>query len=98
MRVNVRGLASAAAAAGLLMLSGCAGGGSGQSSSGGSSSGEQKVEVDGSSTVYVLSQAVTEEFEQGNSEADVAVKSSGTGGGFKRFCAGELDITGASRP
>lgn len=56
------------------------------------------VEVDGSSTVYVLSQAVTEDFSDNYSDVEVAVKSSGTGGGFKRFVTGELDITGASRP
>jgi phosphate transport system substrate-binding protein len=56
------------------------------------------VEIDGSSTVYLLSQAVAEEFNAEHSKVTVSVKSSGTGGGFKRFVTGELDITGASRP
>ena len=63
----------------------------------GSSAGA-KVEVDGSSTVFVLSQAVAEEFGAENPDVAVTVKSSGTGGGFKRFVTGELAITGASRP
>lgn len=57
-----------------------------------------EVEVDGSSTVHVLNQAVTEEFKDNYFDVDVSLKSSGTGGGFKRFVTGELDITGASRP
>jgi phosphate transport system substrate-binding protein len=56
------------------------------------------VEADGSSTVYVLSQAVAEEFHADYPNVKVSVKSSGTGGGFKRFVTGDLDITGASRP
>ena len=59
---------------------------------------EGEVELDGSSTVYILSQAVAEEFGLVQPGVDVSVKSSGTGGGFKRFVTGELDISGASRP
>ncbi len=57
-----------------------------------------KVLVDGSSTVFPISEAVGEEFQKLNKSVQVAVASSGTGGGFKKFCLGELDITGASRP
>lgn len=57
-----------------------------------------KVLVDGSSTVFPISEAVGEEFQKLNKQVQVAVASSGTGGGFKKFCHGELDITGASRP
>lgn len=56
------------------------------------------VEIDGSSTVYILSQAVAEDFGADHPDVKVSVKSSGTGGGFKRFVTGELAITGASRP
>lgn len=55
--------------------------------------------VDGSSTVYPITEAVAEEFgidTDGNVRVTVGV--SGTGGGFKRFCAGETDISNASRP
>ncbi len=91
-------------ALGAALLVGCGGdsGVTGGVKSGGNSgaggAGEQRVEIDGSSTVYVLSQAVTEEFDAEIGGVQVSVKSSGTGGGFKRFVAGELDITGASRP
>lgn len=57
------------------------------------------VNVDGSSTVFPITQAVAEECKDaGASELDVAVGTTGTGGGFKRFCAGETDISDASRP
>jgi phosphate transport system substrate-binding protein len=56
------------------------------------------IEIDGSSTVYPISEAVAEEFQRANSGTRVAVGVSGTGGGFKRFCAGETDISNASRP
>ncbi len=55
------------------------------------------VKIDGSSTVFLISQAVAEEMVRAGT-AQVTVGSSGTGGGFKKFCRGELDITGASRP
>jgi phosphate transport system substrate-binding protein len=56
------------------------------------------VKVDGSSTVYPISEAMAEEFQKANSGVQVTVASSGTGGGFKKFCAGETDISNASRP
>lgn len=57
------------------------------------------VRVDGSSTVFPLSEAVAEEFQKAQRGAvRVTVGVSGTGGGFARFCRGELDVTGASRP
>lgn len=60
---------------------------------------EGSVEVDGSSTVYPISEAVAEEFMAANEgSVRVTVGTSGTGGGFKRFCAGETDISNASRP
>lgn len=56
-----------------------------------------KIIVDGSSTVYLISQAVAEEFQKDHKEVKVEVGRSGTGGGFKKFAVGETDITGASR-
>jgi phosphate transport system substrate-binding protein len=56
------------------------------------------VEVDGSSTVFPITEAVAEEFQRMHPGTRVTVGVSGTGGGFKRFCAGETDISDASRP
>jgi phosphate transport system substrate-binding protein len=56
------------------------------------------IEIDGSSTVGPLVQAAAEEFQGTNPDVKVTVGISGTGGGFERFCAGETDISDASRP
>ena len=56
------------------------------------------VTSDGSSTVGPLTQAVAEEFGAVASDVQVSVDTSGTGGGFERFCAGEIDVSNASRP
>ncbi|NJR65516.1 MAG: PstS family phosphate ABC transporter substrate-binding protein [Leptolyngbyaceae cyanobacterium CRU_2_3] len=56
------------------------------------------IKIDGSSTVYPITEAVAEEFQKQNSSARVTVGISGTGGGFKKFCNGEIDISNASRP
>ncbi|MEM6655474.1 MAG: PstS family phosphate ABC transporter substrate-binding protein [Planctomycetota bacterium] len=55
------------------------------------------VMIDGSSTVYPLSEAVAEEFSKANPSVNVTVGFSGTGGGMKKFAAGEIDIADASR-
>lgn len=86
-------------AAALLAFAGVAGCG-GDGGSGGAGAGlSGRIEVDGSSTVYPVSQAVAEEFmrEMGR-DVRVTVSQSGTGGGFQRFCAGETQISDASRP
>ena len=57
-----------------------------------------ELQIDGSSTVAPLSEAAAEGFEEENEGVKVAVGTSGTGGGFKKFCAGETDISDASRP
>jgi len=57
-----------------------------------------QIEIDGSSTVYPLTEAAAEEFGTMNPDVRVTVGVSGTGGGFKRFCSGELAIADASRP
>ena len=59
----------------------------------------QVIKVDGSSTVYPITEAVAEEFQKAKKAAiKVTVGISGTGGGFKKFCRGETDISDASRP
>ncbi|NJK49405.1 PstS family phosphate ABC transporter substrate-binding protein [Candidatus Gracilibacteria bacterium] len=56
------------------------------------------IKVDGSSTVYPITEAVAEDFQATGGGERVTVGLSGTGGGFKKFCAGETDISNASRP
>jgi phosphate transport system substrate-binding protein len=57
------------------------------------------VKIDGSSTVYPITEAVAEEFQKSKKNTvRVTVGISGTGGGFKKFCRGETDISDASRP
>ena len=56
------------------------------------------VAVDGSSTVFPFAQAAAEGFQSENPDAKVTVGESGTGGGFEKFCAGEIDVADASRP
>jgi phosphate transport system substrate-binding protein len=58
----------------------------------------QVVKIDGSSTVYPVTEAVAEEFQKANKGLKVTVGVSGTGGGFKKFCRTETDISNASRP
>jgi phosphate transport system substrate-binding protein len=56
------------------------------------------ITIDGSSTVYPITEAVAEEFQIANPGVQVPTAFSGTGGGFKKFCVGETDINDASRP
>ena len=71
------------------------GSGSGDGSGGGASG---SVAVDGSSTVFPLSDAAAELLNEENPNIKVTVGSAGTGGGFEAFCAGKTDISDASRP
>lgn len=57
-----------------------------------------KITIDGSDTVLPLTKAMAEAFRASNPGAQFAIEFSGTGGGFKKFCAGQLDIADASRP
>jgi phosphate transport system substrate-binding protein len=68
-----------------------AGGGGGQNLSG-------TIKIDGSSTVAPFAQAAQEAFQAENPGVKITVGTSGTGGGFEKFCAGETDISDASRP
>jgi len=61
-------------------------------------SGADTIIIDGSSTVAPITSAVAEEFQSENPNVRVPVGISGTGGGFKKFCVGETDISDASRP
>lgn len=59
----------------------------------------QVIQIDGSSTVFPVTEAVAEEFQKAKKgKMKVTVGISGTGGGFKKFCRGETDISNASRP
>ena len=69
--------------------------GAGGASGGGKLSGT--ITVDGSSTVAPISEAISEEFRKEQSGVNVTVGTSGTGGGFTKFCNGETDISDASR-
>ncbi|MFQ5536288.1 MAG: PstS family phosphate ABC transporter substrate-binding protein [Gemmatimonadota bacterium] len=79
-----------------LALAACGGEKGGESAAGSGLTGQ--VQVDGSSTVFPVTEAVAEEFQIANPGVRVTVGISGTGGGFKRFCAGETDLSDASRP
>jgi phosphate transport system substrate-binding protein len=56
------------------------------------------ITIDGSSTVFPITEAMAEEYQIANPGTKITVGISGTGGGFKKFCAGETDISDASRP
>ncbi|HYG03735.1 MAG TPA: PstS family phosphate ABC transporter substrate-binding protein [Chryseosolibacter sp.] len=57
-----------------------------------------EIKIDGSSTVYPITEAIAEEFRAEQPDVKVTVGVSGTGGGFKKFSRGEIDINNASRP
>jgi phosphate transport system substrate-binding protein len=98
MHTRIRSTLGVAAVAALALLTACGGDApeSGSDANGEALSGS--VEIDGSSTVFPIMEAVAEEFQIENRGVRVTVGISGTGGGFKRFCAGETDISDASRP
>ena len=61
------------------------------------SAADKLIKIDGSSTVYPITEAVAEEYQKAT-KVKVTVGISGTGGGFKKFCRGETDVSNASRP
>ena len=79
-----------------LSIAACGEGGTGGPGGGQDLSGT--IKIDGSSTVAPLSEAAAELFQAQNPDVRVTVGTSGTGGGFEKFCAGEIDIGDASRP
>jgi len=89
--LTVRGLAVVSLSLALALLAACGSQGGGSGLSG-------RIIVDGSSTVFPISEAVAEEFRAKEPGVEVVVGISGTGGGFQKFCNGETDISDASRP
>jgi phosphate transport system substrate-binding protein len=89
-RAAVPGIAALA-----LALSACGGADAGADGGSGASG---TVGVDGSSTVFPMSNAAYELLNEENPDVRVTVGASGTGGGFEKFCTGETDISDASRP
>ena len=78
----------------LISIAGC----SSEDNSGGAVSTSSTIEIDGSSTVFPITQAVAEEYIAINPDVRIPVGVSGTGGGFKRFIVGDTAISNASRP
>ncbi len=91
--MSTRFLSAAAVASLALTVAACGGS---SSSGGGDLSGS--IRVDGSSTVFPFAQAAGETFNENSPNVKIAIGESGTGGGFEKFCAGETDISNASRP
>ena len=90
------------AACGVLALGAAACGDDDDSGGGGGGGGSESlsgtIKIDGSSTVAPFAQAAQEAFQAENPDVKITVGTSGTGGGFEKFCAGETDISDASRP
>ncbi|MGE0294874.1 MAG: PstS family phosphate ABC transporter substrate-binding protein [Hyphomonadaceae bacterium] len=94
--MSTRSLKWLAPAGALLLALAAAGCGGGDNSA---SSSDETIQVDGSSTVFPLSEAAAEAFGANTrGGARVTVGESGTGGGFRKFCRGETQVQGASRP
>ena len=99
MKITAKFAAAAAIAAAALALSACGGQVPGATSPG--IDGESlsgSVTTDGSSTVAPLTEAAADLYREVEPGVNISVATSGTGGGFKAFCAGETDISNASRP
>jgi phosphate transport system substrate-binding protein len=85
-----RHAAGVALLAGAIVLAACGGDGEGGL--------RGEIDIDGSSTVFPISQAVAEDFHKEHPGARISVGLSGTGGGFDKLCRGEIQISNASRP
>jgi phosphate transport system substrate-binding protein len=85
-------------AAALVVATGACGGADAGSGDGGGDGPSGTIRVDGSSTVAPLSTAAAQLFQQHNPGVRITVGTSGTGGGFEKFCNGETEIADASRP
>src|SRR5215218_3953236 len=81
-----------------LVLTGCGGGASGQQHAGGGEPVAGEISIEGSSTVYPITQAAAELFRQENPDARIEVGGAGTSDGFEAFCQGDTQISDASRP
>ncbi len=93
---KITGIATAILAA--LALAACGGEGNSDGGGGGGGGLSGRIQADGSSTVGPFTTRAAERFQQENGGVQVTVGVSGTGGGFERFCAGETDLSNASRP
>jgi phosphate transport system substrate-binding protein len=91
VRMRTRGISVVAKGVAVALVATACGGGAGGSGLSGS------ISADGSSTVFPITQAIAEEFNTEEPGVQVSVGTSGTGGGFEKFCAGETDISDASR-
>lgn len=92
-----RWLAVIAAAAALTVGVAACGSSDDDATGSGSSDLSGTIRIDGSSTVAPLTEAIAEQFQAENSGVKITVGTSGTGGGFEKFCAGETEISDASR-
>ncbi|WP_214110813.1 PstS family phosphate ABC transporter substrate-binding protein [Acrocarpospora catenulata] len=104
------GRLAAVTLAGVLSLAACGGGDAGTEAEPGATTAASEgaetapaalsgeIKIDGSSTVAPLTQAAAEIFGEEQPTVKIAVGTSGTGGGFEKFCAGETDVSDASRP
>lgn len=93
---NVRRVSAAVLLVGLLGAA-CGEANTAEDPGGGSEGLSGSIAIDGSSTVFPIAQAVAEDFQISNPEVKVSVGFAGTGGGFEAFCAGETEISNASR-
>lgn len=96
MRIQRSGRLAGITAVGALTLAACGGADAGGGNGGRDLSGN--VRIDGSSTVFPLTSAAAESFMSENPGVRVTVGTSGTGGGFEKFCRGQTDVSDASRP
>lgn len=93
IRLSLIGLAALA-----FLAAGCGGDDEESTDEGAATELSGRIEADGSSTVGPFTSRAAERFQQENSGVQITVGVSGTGGGFERFCAGETDLSNASRP
>jgi phosphate transport system substrate-binding protein len=82
----------------VVLMAACGGGDSPGTTGQPSTPAPQVIAIDGSSTVFPITEAVAEEFQNGHPGIQVTVGLSGTGGGFQKFCRGETAVSNASRP
>ncbi len=97
MSSSRRLVAIASAAALAVGVAACGSSDDSSTSNGGGGDLSGTIRIDGSSTVAPLSEAMAEQFQSENPGVKVTVGTSGTGGGFEKFCVGETDISDASR-
>lgn len=94
----IRGKLFAATFAAVTLIAGACNGGNGGPANSDTGSLTGSINADGSSTVFPITQAIAELFNEDAPDVKVSVGTSGTGGGFEKFCAGETDISDSSRP